>query len=159
MINGIIKLFYTEVVKTKMKNLPSEQYKINDQFKNVQEVSIKVDMIIFNILKLLAAIMILIISSKINVYFGIGMFFVEFAYVFYKKSLKTKVKSEIKNLKTNIYNCQQQFLKEKGKKDISFLISILLLGLITGFTWVVNLSFCLVFIITIRDIYVNYKSI
>ena len=85
MINGIIKLFYTEVVKTKMKNLPSEQYKIKDQFKKVQEVSIMVDMIIFNILKLLAAIMILIISSKINVYFGIGMFFVEFAYVFYKK--------------------------------------------------------------------------
>ena len=40
MINGIIKLFYTEVVKTKMKNLPSEQYKIKDQFKKVQEVSI-----------------------------------------------------------------------------------------------------------------------
>ena len=33
MINGIMKLFYTEVVKNKMSKLPNGQYEVNDQFK------------------------------------------------------------------------------------------------------------------------------
>ena len=136
MINGIMKLFYTEVVKSKISKLPNEQYEINSKFKKVQEISAKIDTILLYTLKILVAV----------------------SYLFYKKSLKTKVEFEIENIKNNIQENQEQLLKEKGKKDISCLISILLLGLITHFNIVIIISFCLVFGITIKDIYLNYKN-
>ena len=46
MINGIMKLFYTEVVKNKMSKLPNGQYEVNDQFKKVQGISIKIDKVL-----------------------------------------------------------------------------------------------------------------
>ena len=158
MINGIMKLFYTEVVKSKISKLPNEQYEINSKFKKVQEISAKIDTILLYTLKILVAVAILLFSYKINIYFGIGMCLVEISYLLYKKSLKTKVEFEIENIKNNIQENQEQLLKEKGKKDISCLISILLLGLITHFNIVIIISFCLVFGMTIKDIYLNYKN-
>ena len=158
MINGIMKLFYTEVVKNKMSKLPNGQYEVNDQFKKVQGISIKIDKVLFLVFKILIALVVLFVASKINIYFGIGVFLTEIIYVLYKKSLKTKVEFEIENIKNNIQENQEQLLKEKGKKDISCLISILLLGLITHFNIVIIISFCLVFGMTIKDIYLNYKN-
>ena len=66
--------------------------------------------------------------------------------------------SKIENIKNNIQENQEQLLKKKKKKDISCLISILLLGLITHFNIVIIISFCLVFGMTIKDIYLNYKN-
>ena len=153
MINGIMKLFYTEVVKSKISKLPNEQYEINSKFKKVQEISAKIDTILLYTLKILVAVAILLFSYKINIYFGIGMCLVEISYLFYKKSLKTKVEFETENIKNNIQENQEQLLK-----DISCLISILLLGLITHFNIVIIISFCLVFGMTIKDIYLNYKN-
>ena len=102
MINGIMKLFYTEVVKNKMSKLPNGQYEVNDQFKKVQGISIKIDKVLFLVFKILIALVVLFVASKINIYFGIGMCLVEISYLFYKKSLKTKVEFEIENIKNNI---------------------------------------------------------
>ena len=63
-----------------------------------------------------------------------------------------------KDIKNNINTNGEQILKQKGKKDISFLISILLIGVITHFSWIIILSFCIVLGVTIRDIYLNYKN-
>lgn len=52
MLNGIIKLFYTEVVKNKINNLPKDEYEINDQFKKIQNISCKIDSVIFTMLKI-----------------------------------------------------------------------------------------------------------
>ena len=71
MINGIMKLFYTEVVKSKISKLPNEQYEINSKFKKVQEISAKIDTILLYTLKILVAVAILLFSYKINIYFGI----------------------------------------------------------------------------------------
>ena len=87
MINGIMKLFYTEVVKSKISKLPNEQYEINSKFKKVQEISAKIDTILLYTLKILVAVATLLFSYKINIYFGIGMCLVEISYLFYKKSL------------------------------------------------------------------------
>ena len=43
MINGIIKLFYSEVVKSKMKNMQSKEYCFRDEFKDISNISMKVD--------------------------------------------------------------------------------------------------------------------
>ena len=134
MINGIMKLFYTEVVKNKMSKLPNGQYEVNDQFKKVQGISIKIDKVLFLVFKILIALVVLFVASKINIYF------------------------EIENIKNNINTNGEQILKQKGKKDISFLISILLIGVITHFSWIIILSFCIVLGVTIRDIYLNYKN-
>lgn len=158
MINGIIKLFYTEIVKNKMKNLPKEEYELNDQFKKIQNVSFKIDRIMFIVLKIFIALSILLVSFRQSVYLGIGMFFVELSYIFYKRTFKTKVKSEINNIKTNIHNNRENILKQNGKKNISFLISILLLGVITGFSKVLVACFFIIFIVTIKDIYINYRD-
>ena len=158
MINGIMKLFYTEVVKNKMSKLPNGQYEVNDQFKKVQGISIKIDKVLFLVFKILIALVVLFVASKINIYFGIGVFLTEIIYVLYRKSLKPKVVSEIENIKNNINTNGEQILKQKGKKDISFLISILLIGVITHFSLIIILSFCIVLGVTIRDIYLNYKN-
>ena len=84
MINGILKLFYTEIVKNKIKNLPQEEYEIKDKFKKVQDISCKVDLIAFRVFKYLIGVFIFILSLKINIYFGIGMFFVELLYIICK---------------------------------------------------------------------------
>ena len=158
MINGIIKLFYTEIVKNKMKNLPKEEYELNDQFKKIQNVSFKIDRLMFIVLKIFIALSILLVSFRQSVYLGIGMFFVELSYIFYKRTFKTKVKSEINNIKTNINNNKENILKQNGKKNMSFLISILLLGVITGFSKILVVCFFIVFIVTIKDIYINYRD-
>lgn len=41
MINGIMKLFYTEVVKSKISKLPNEQYEINSKFKKYKKYLLK----------------------------------------------------------------------------------------------------------------------
>lgn len=158
MLNGMIKLFYNEVVKNKMNSLPKESYEISDQFKKMQKISFKIDSVVFALFKVFIAVMIFIASYRVNIFFGIGVFFVEIAYVFYKKSFKVKAKSEINTIKENINKNKEAILKENGKRNISFLVSILLMGLITRFTWILILSFFLVFIITIRDIYINCKN-
>lgn len=158
MLNGIIKLFYTEVVKNKINNLPKDEYEINDQFKKIQNISCKIDSVIFTMLKIFIAVMILIVSYKINVYFAIGSFFIEFAYVLYKKSFRTRAKSDISTIKQTINKNKDTILKARGTRNISFLISILLIGLITGFTWVLSLSFFVILVVTARDIYVNFKN-
>ncbi|MCU9811725.1 hypothetical protein [Paraclostridium sp. AKS81] len=43
MINGIIKLFYSEIVKSKMKSMPSKEYDIRDEFKDISNIAMKVD--------------------------------------------------------------------------------------------------------------------
>ena len=59
-----MKLFYTEVVKSKISKLPNEQYEINSKFKKVQEISAKIDTILLYTLKILVAVAILLFSYK-----------------------------------------------------------------------------------------------
>ena len=158
MINGILKLFYTEIVKNKIKNLPQEEYEIKDKFKKVQDISCKVDLIAFRVFKYLIGVFIFILSLKINIYFGIGVFFVELLYIIYKNSFKVKVETEVSNIKNNIKTNSQNILREKGQRNISILISLLFLGIIFDFTWIVIVSFFIVFIDTIRIVYINYKT-
>ena len=73
MINGIMKLFYTEVVKSKISKLPNEQYEINSKFKKVQEISAKIDTILLYTLKILVAVAILLFSYK-NIFWNRNVF-------------------------------------------------------------------------------------
>ncbi|WP_042271430.1 hypothetical protein [Faecalimicrobium dakarense] len=160
MINGIIKLFYSEVVKTKMKGMSSSDYKIRDEYKEIKNISLKIDSMFLKCLKFIMGSIILILAFNINIIFGIGTFLVEVAYIVYKKMLEQQVKMSIDTLKNNINSIELpkvNVVTERSKSQINILITLLVIGLLTSFNWSVVISFIVVFIFTIKDIYSNIK--
>ena len=160
MINGIIKLFYSEVVKTKMKDMSCSDYKIRDEYKEIKNISIKIDSMFFKFLKFIIGSIILILAFNINIIFGIGTFLVEVAYIVYKKMLEQQVKMSIDTIKNNISSRELpkvNVVTERSKSQINILITLLAIGLLTSFNWSVIISFIVVFIFTIKDIYSNIK--
>ena len=129
MINGIIKLFYSEVVKTNMKKMPNGEYSLKDEYKEIKNLTLKIDSLALNIIKLIIVMITLILAFEINTLLGIGLFLIEFLYIIYKE----------------------------GKSGINILITLLILGLITNFNWSIVISFIVVFLFTIKDIYSNIK--
>lgn len=160
MINGIIKLFYSEVVKTKMKGMSSSDYKIRDEYKEIKNITLKIDSMFFKCLKLIMGSIILILAFNINILFGIGTFLVEIAYIVYKKMLEKQVKMSIDTIKNNINSIELpkvNVVTERSKSQINILITLLVIGLLTSFNWSIVISFVVVFIFTIKDIYSNIK--
>ena len=137
MINGIIKLFYSEVVKTNMKKMPNGEYSLKDEYKEIKNLTLKIDSLALNIIKLIIVMITLILAFEINTLLGIGLFLIEFLYIIYKTTLDV--------------------LTERGKSGINILITLLILGLITNFNWSIVISFIVVFLFTIKDIYSNIK--
>ena len=150
MINGIIKLFYSEVVKTNMKKMPNGEYSLKDEYKEIKNLTLKIDSLALNIIKL-------IIVIEINTLLGIGLFLIEFLYIIYKRNLEQQILDSIKHLKDNVEMTTLDVLTERGKSGINILITLLILGLITNFNWSIVISFIVVFLFTIKDIYSNIK--
>ena len=157
MINGLIKLFYSEIVKTNIKKMPSGKYALKDNVKIIENVTVKIDSLALKSIKLILCIMILILSFEINTILGIGVFLIEFLYIIYKRNLEKQILDKIENLKKNIEIPTLDILTEKGKSGINTLIILLMLGIITNFNWSILLSFIVVFLFTIKDIYSNIK--
>ena len=152
MINGLIKLFYSEIVKTNIKKMPSGKYALKDNVKIIENVTVKIDSLALKSIKLILCMMILILSFEINTMLGIGVFLIEFLYIIYKRNLEKQILDKIENLKKNIEIPTIDILTEKGKSGINTLIILLILGIITNFNWSIVLSFIVVFLFTIRYI-------
>lgn len=157
MINGIIKLFYSEVVKTKIKNMQNNEYTFREEYEDIRNITLKVDSLFFKIIKFMVGILLLAISFEINIKFAIGVLLIEVAYLLYKFKLETQVLEAINDIKNNIELPSIDVISERGKSGINALIIILLIGLITNFNWSIVISFIVVFIFTIKDIYSNIK--
>ena len=157
MINGLIKLFYSEIVKTNIKKMPSGEYALKEQYKEIKNLTVKIDSLALKSIKLILCMIILILSFEINTILGIGVFLIEFLYIIYKRSLEKQILDKIENLKKNIEIPTLDILTEKGKSGINTLIILLMLGIITNFNWSIVLSFIVVFLFTIKDIYSNIK--
>ena len=157
MINGLIKLFYSEIVKTNIKKMPSGKYALKDNVKIIENVTVKIDSLALKFIKLILCMMILILSFEINTILGIGVFLIEFLYIIYKRNLEKQILDKIENLKKNREIPTLDILTEKGKSGINTLIILLILGIITNFNWSIVLSFIVVFLFTIKDIYSNIK--
>ena len=67
MINGIIKLFYSEVVKTKIKNMQNNEYTFREEYEDIRNITLKVDSLFFKIIKFMVGILLLAISFEINI--------------------------------------------------------------------------------------------
>ncbi|CED94635.1 hypothetical protein [Romboutsia ilealis] len=157
MINGIIKLFYSEVVKTNIKKMPIGEYSLKDEYKEIKNLTLKIDSLMLKIIKFMAGIITLILAFEINTILGIGLFLIEILYVIYKRNLEQQILENIKNLKDNVEMTTLGILTDRGKSGINILITLLILGLITNFNWSIVITFIVVFLFTIKDIYSNIK--
>jgi len=157
MINGIIKLFYSEVVKVNMKKMPNGEYFLKDEYKEIKNLTLKIDSLALKLIKFMIGITTLVLAFEINIMLGIGLFLIEFLYIIYKRSLEQQVLDIIDNLKNNIDISTLDILSDKGKSGINILITLLILGFITNFNWSIVISFIVVFLFTIKDIYSNIK--
>lgn len=157
MINGIIKLFYSEVVKTKMKSMPSQGYTLREECKELKNITLKIDSLLFKGIKLIIGLAVLLIAFNINLMCGIGILLVEIAYVVYKRSVEKQVKERIYDIKNNIETTSIDIISERGKSGINVLIILLVIGLLTSFNWAIVLSFITVFMFTMKDIYSKIK--
>ena len=158
MINNIIKLFYSEVVKTKMKNMPSESYELREGCKKIRNVTLKIDNFLFRGLKILLALFILYLAFHVQLFLGIGVLLVEVVYLVYKVSYEKQVKKAIENVKNNIEMSAENLINEEGKKGISLLITLLVISLITGFNYYIGISFIIVFIYTAKNLYMGFRQ-
>lgn len=157
MINGMIKLFYSEIVKTKMKGMSNSEYALRDECREIRNVTLKIDSVFFKLIKFIMGFIILVLGFNISTMFGIGILLTEIAYLIYKIKLEFKVLEIIHDIKNNIELPNIDIISDKGKSGINALIIILLIGLITNFNWSIVISFIVVFIFTIKDIYSNIK--
>jgi hypothetical protein len=157
MINGMIKLFYSEIVKTKMKGMSSSDYTLREECKEIRNITLKIDSMFLKFIKLMMAMVILILAFNINTILGVGTFLVEIAYITYKIKLEKQVRETIGNLKKNIELPKINSVSERSKSGLNVLIMLLLIGLIAEFNIPIIASFMLVFIFTIKDIYSNIK--
>ena len=158
MINNIIKLFYSEVVKTKMSNMPNEDYELRDGCKKFRKITLKIDSYLFKGLKIILALFILYLSFHVKIYLGIGVLLVEGIYLVYKVSYEKQVKAAIENVKNNLETSADHIVNENGKRGINLLITLLIISVITGFNYFIGISFIIVFIYTARNIYECFKQ-
>lgn len=158
MINSIIKLFYSEVVKTKMSNMPNEDYELRTGFKKFRNITLKIDSYLFKGLKIILALFILYLSFHVKIILGIGVLLVELIYLIYKMNYEKQVKQAMENVKNNIEISADNFINENGKKGISLLVTLLIIGLFTGFNYFVGISFIIVFVYTARNIYKTFRQ-
>ena len=158
MINNIIKLFYSEVVKTKMSNMPNEDYELRDGCKKFRKITLKIDSYLFKGLKIILALFILYLSFHVKIYLGIGVLLVEGIYLVYKVSYEKQVKAAIENVKNNIETSADHIVNENGKRGINLFITLLIISVITVFNYFIGISFIIVFIYTARNIYECFKQ-
>ena len=105
MINGIIKLFYSEIVKSKIKKMPNEEYSLRDEYKGVYSTFTKIDNIFIKIFKVLFSLIVVLLSLNINISFGIGVALIIMTYSIYNLYIEETSKSDvILNIKPKIYS-------------------------------------------------------
>ena len=114
MINNIIKLFYSEVVKTKMNNMPNKDYELRKGCKEFRNITLKIDSFFLKGLKIVLALFILYLSFHVKISLGIGVLLVELIYLVYKVSYEKQVKQAMENVKNNIEISANHFILFKS---------------------------------------------
>ena len=158
MINSIIKLFYSEVVKTKIRNMPNKDYELREGCKEFRNITLKIDSYLLKILKIILAFLILYLSFNIRILLGVGVLMIEITYFIYKVSYEKQIKEVIGNVKDNIEISADKLINENAKKGISLLITLIIISLLTEFNYFIGISFVIVFIYTIRNLYEGFRQ-
>lgn len=162
MINGIIKLFYSEIVKSKMKSMPSKEYDIRDEFKDISNIAMKVDSFFLVAFKLIIGLTIIVISLSINILFGVGSTLILILYGISKLHIANQITDQVKdgmeNIKINLESSSQSVVTDKIKQKINSLVCLLFIGIFSNFNYIIIGCFIIVFMFTIKDIYSNINK-
>ena len=158
MINNIIKLFYSEVVKGRMKSMPNEEYEFNEFAKKIKNIALKIDNYSIKLLKILLITFVLYLSFSINKFIGLVLYSLEIIYLIYKTKYEKKFTKTIAHVTNSIEISPEQFVNEEGKKGINLLITLVVISLILGFNYYIAISFLIVFIYTSINIYKVLKQ-
>lgn len=162
MINGIIKLFYSEIVKSKMKSMPSKEYDIRDEFKDISNIAMKVDNFFLVAFKLIIGLTIIVISLSINILFGVGSALILILYGVSKLHIANQITNQVKdgmeNIKINLESSSQSVVTDKIKQKINALVCLLFIGIFSNFNYIIIGCFIIVFMFTIKDIYSNINK-
>lgn len=165
MINGMIKLFYSEIVKTKMKQMKQveedDEIELKDEFRMVREITFRIDSIFFRVLKIIGICFLTIIGFNINIFLGIGILLTSMFYLIYKIRIEEYfleyIEEVVEDIEYNIRVNRLYKIREKITSKLSILISLLVLGIILDFNIFIIFSFVVVCIFTIRDMYSNIR--
>ena len=161
MINGIVKLFYSEIVKTKMKQMPSDEYEIKDEYKKIQDITLRIDTVFLKVLKIMMIAIVSLISFRINLMLGVGIVLTGFLYIIYKNKVEDDVIKHLNQIKCNMDSNLEMIriskFNEKIKSKLSIMITLLILGIMVDFNIIIIASFIIVFMFTIKDMYSNIK--
>ncbi|MBS5788600.1 MAG: hypothetical protein KIC98_11880 [Clostridioides difficile] len=152
MINGLIKLFYSEIVKTNMRNMNSNGYEVRDECKEIRNITLKIDSVFFKAIKFGLGVLIFLLTYSINKMLAIGVVLVGILYTIYKVKLEVEIKEYIANIKNNIEVSKIANIKERGRLGINALITLLVIGFLAGFNIFIVCSFVVVFMFTLKNI-------
>ncbi len=168
MINGLVKMFYSDVVKSNIKNLkpyPEEgEIVLKKEGKMIKEVSSKIDNYIIKILKIVMISMLLLTTYNVNNILGIGIFITAIAYVVYKNLLQDLpndhvgvVKDNINNIKVNINSNVEKsksvVFTEKNKANINTLVILAFVGIVTEFSLIISICMGVVLVCIIKEMF------
>lgn len=157
MLNGMIKLFYSEVVKVNINKMSSSDYIIREELRNLNDVTLKIDSFIFKLIKIIFAMIFCFIGFEINLKLGIGILLTTALYFIYKKMLENQIKIYIRDVKNNVSPKNIDFLTQKSASGLNILVTLLIIGFLTDFNFSIIISFTIVFLFTIKDICSNIK--
>ncbi len=157
MINNIIKMFYSDVVKTKMGSMTNNEYELRPGCEKIIARLLKIENYILKTIKFILICFALYLTFKSSILLGFGLVLISTIYYTYKLRYKEKVKMFIEDKKNNSKEFINRFINEKGKIGINLLITLMIITIFTGFNYFIGVSFIIVSIYTIGNIYQSFK--
>ncbi|MDR1774100.1 MAG: hypothetical protein LBR30_04455 [Clostridioides sp.] len=150
MINKFIGLFYSEFVKTKLNNSNSGEYILREDVKVLNEFASKIDYVFLKAIKLFAFLLAFLFLFNFNkTLFAVDVM-ISAIYYLYKFILKKNTAKYIENIKESDKLDKIRELK-KNSFGIGALLSLILIGLFTGFNAYIVLSFLIILFFQLKS--------
>ncbi|MDR0880025.1 MAG: hypothetical protein LBN09_04885 [Clostridioides sp.] len=152
MVDGLIKLFYSEIVKAKMGNMNTGEYELNRGGREIRNITLKIDSVFLKTIKIALILLFFFTAFRVNRVLALGVLLVSGFYLFYKQKLEVETKKYIAGIKDRDSVEKILVIKEKAKVGMNSLLTLLFIGVIMGFNWVIVISFVIVFVFTVKKI-------
>ncbi|MGL5717449.1 MAG: hypothetical protein ACRCXT_09160 [Paraclostridium sp.] len=150
MINGIIKLFYNDKVKSSMKNMPNKRYLLDNRIRRLKKISNTMDEVIKYILQVAIITSILIISFNNSLLLSCTIIAIMSINIIYKKHCN----NDLPNNYRNKINSFKNIFKDV-KKNLFAISSVFLIGIASDFNYVIVACLAILLVFTTKEIYSN----
>lgn len=151
MINGIIKLFYSDKVKSAMKKMPSDEYILDEKFTKLSNINDSMNKIVLFIFKISIISTILIISFELNLFLCVGLvmlMIINLIYIIFGEY----------DYESNVNMIIIRSILSELKNNIPSIIVIYMMVMILDFNIVSIVCLFIVFMFTIKNIYSNINK-